>query len=347
MFKLRMSRKKPVQEMEVGGGTGDLSGCEPVRKVAVPSWDDGERIGEQAKRGIISSFSHRSRNRLLDLINSICQEDAPAERWRFVTLTYHQQDVTPRESKAHLQAFLKRLDRHCLQPVGAIWKVEPQRRGMPHYHLLILLPADHKTDVEAEREWFARAWVEITLGTPEQYRVHRHGGTGAAWQQLESWEHVAGYTGKYVGKVVNVPNESAWAKAGRWWGKVNADRLPIRVESVTFEDQEAVKSQRLSRRIAKAKARAEGFTLYLNGEVLKLQGSTWESRKSLRAAGCLVTSRRAWIRGGFGGRLYMEESESMRLLAYAKGIRVGWGTGQKPNMVVLGYDVPTPDQIPF
>jgi hypothetical protein len=330
-----MSRKKNLQEVAVEGGTENWGSEERIRQVKLGTWDDRERIGESCKRGTISSFSWRSRNRLLDLVNSINQGEAPSSRWRFVTLTYHKQDVTPRESKAHLQAFLKALDR-CFGRVGVLWKVEPQKRGMPHYHLLALLPASHVADLETEREWFATTWVRITSGTPDQRQVHLR---AEAWQQMEDWEHVAGYAGKYVGKVVNVPNESAWAKAGRWWGKVNADMLPINVESCVFTEQESYRIQRLMRKAAKAKARQAGFTLHLpSGEKLKMGFGTWASRKECRRAGLKVTHIKPWIRSGLGGRLYMLESESLRLLAFGHGMRVGWGIGDTPSNIVLGFN---------
>lgn len=347
LLKLRMSRKKPLQQVEVGGGTGDLSGVPQVNAVELHTWDDAERIGDNAKRGIISSFSYRSRGRLLDLINSIDQAAAPSERWRFVTLTYHKQDVSPRHSKKHLQSFLKRIDRHFGRS-GAIWKIEPQQRGMPHHHLLVLLPADHVADLEAEREWFARAWVEITSGTESQYLVHKYSGDKreAAWQQLESWEHVSGYCGKYVGKVCNVPNESAWAKAGRWWGKVNADLLPIRLETHTFTEDQSYRVQRLMRKAAKAKSRLQGFTVHLpDGEKLRLSASTWTTRKAFRRQGLRVTRQRPWINAGLGGRLYMLESESLRLLAFGVGMRIGWGITSTPSKTVLGFD--QTETIPF
>lgn len=311
-------------------------------------WDQGKAViaedGEQdeaPKRGTISSFSWRSRNRLLDVVNSIDQAAAPASRWRFITLTYHLQDVTPRETKAHVQAFLKRLDTFCGERVGAIWKLEPQKRGMPHHHLLVLLPESHQADVEAEREWFAKAWVDITNGTEEQYLVHRYAGARkdrrAAWQRLESWEHVAGYCGKYVGKVCSVPNEAAWASAGRWWGKVNADKLPIRIESHTFSQWESVRLQRLMRKAAVAKARQQGFNLVNNFEKVPLLNSTWASRKALRAQGVKLHHARPWIRGGLGGRLYILESESIRMMLFAQGVMIGWGKGDTPDKRVVGY----------
>lgn len=349
LLKLKMSQLKPVQQVDVGGGAWH-DAEDAVQTASLHTWDDAEKVGDYAKRGTVSSFSWRSRNRLLDLINSIDQSAAPSTRWRFVTLTYHNQEVTPRQSKAHLQSFLKRMDRHFGGRVGCLWKVEPQKRGMPHYHLLPLLPADHKADVEAEREWFARAWVEITSGTEQQYRVHRYAGCAtdkrAAWQQFESWEHVAGYCGKYVGKVCNVPNESAWASAGRWWGKVNADLLPIKIESHTFTERESYLVQRLMRKAAKAKARLKGFVLHTPTDKFPLHGSTWTTRKALRASGLKLTHTRPWINAGLGGRLYILESESMRLLAFGLGTRIGWGKGDAPNNVILGYNQP-PEIIPF
>lgn len=69
----------------------------------------------------------------MELIASILRD---AELPNFVTLTYPAKFPTVSRAKRDLKVFQQRLIRR-FPGSGGIWKLEPQERGAPHYHLLI------------------------------------------------------------------------------------------------------------------------------------------------------------------------------------------------------------------
>lgn len=213
-------------------------------KVKIP----GKKCSAGGRRGAITGFSAESRNRLLVLVNSIDQVKSKPELFRFVTLTYPKAAPTPREAKQHLHNVLRRFTRawgrHAL-----IWKIEPQRRGAPHFHLLLLM-GDPGT-VGEELIWWASNWVEVIgVDAAESLKVSQvHlGGVGnrPCVEVVNSWGAVSSYVGKYLGKVVNAnTNEDGWAFPGRWWGTRHAELLPITRSSVELPSVAAVKIKRV------------------------------------------------------------------------------------------------------
>jgi len=86
-------------------------------------------------RGRINSFSHKSRRRLMETVASVDRRAVAVPL--FVTLTYPSSFPTDYTVyKKHLDTFLKRL-RRAFPNVWAIWRLEFQKRGAPHFHILI------------------------------------------------------------------------------------------------------------------------------------------------------------------------------------------------------------------
>ena len=115
-----------------------------------------------AIRGDIRGWSRKSRARMisslseLDLAPLYMSADFPA----MVTLTYpgDWKTVAPDGAvvKGHLQAFFKRYRRSWGEDLKCIWKLEFQRRGAPHFHLLLVPPVgrageDRRRDFELRR----------------------------------------------------------------------------------------------------------------------------------------------------------------------------------------------------
>lgn len=108
------------------------------------------------KRGAIYEFSKESRLRLMKHL-------ARANRipdW-FVSLTYPREYPELSEAKEHARRFLyyviryhKRANARCY----VVWRVEWQRRGAPHFHLLVW--SDWKHPVSEARLIWNRAWAD-------------------------------------------------------------------------------------------------------------------------------------------------------------------------------------------
>lgn len=196
----------------------------PVRGV-VECWDGGhlvtvktgrvcERVGG-GRRGLCGAFSVASRRRMLRLMGTL-QNGAGA---LFVTLTYPAE--WPGEWarwKRDLDVFLHRLKRKY-PGAGVVWKLEPQARGAPHFHLLVF-------GVEfIPKEWLKAAWADVVDSGDELHRKH-----GAYVERVRDAKGVRSYTAKYLAKVPVAGLLEAsgvdWSKVGRWWGVRWAECIP-------------------------------------------------------------------------------------------------------------------------
>lgn len=160
-------------------------------------------------RGKVTSFSNRSRFRLIKFISKLNHyQDVPL----FVTLTYPLNfSVSYSDWKTNLDTFSKRFNYKF--PKGSfVWKLEPQKRGAPHYHL-ILFPGECLKDIKGFRNWLSRVWYEV-VGSGDL----KHKKAGVQADYSESWDKIRRYTSKYMGKTVN-QKDTIWGEGvGRFWG---------------------------------------------------------------------------------------------------------------------------------
>ncbi|MFZ7131965.1 MAG: rolling circle replication-associated protein [Eubacteriales bacterium] len=88
-------------------------------------------------RGGILGFSNKLRRNLLRFLQSIGWNTIPVERIYEVTLTYHSMPESGEVVKEHLRKIRKNiLDKY--RRTILIWKLEFQRRGAPHCHLIMI-----------------------------------------------------------------------------------------------------------------------------------------------------------------------------------------------------------------
>lgn len=140
-------------------------------------------------RGVVTKFSASSRRRMASLLMQIPIENlaqsgkrAKSAQLFFVTLTYGQRWPNDWERyKNDLRAFRERLT-YWLHEKGihysCIWKLEYQKRGAPHFHLLVYLTKPFR--VSSLLAYVASKWVNIAskdFDYPPEYiktmlRVH-------------------------------------------------------------------------------------------------------------------------------------------------------------------------------
>lgn len=161
-------------------------------------------------RGEITGFSRASRKRLLELAARL--DVSGVIRPKFITLTMRA-IVPPAVAKRWLDSWFKRLRRLC-PAASAIWRLEFQKRGSPHFHLLVFgLPHWDKLELQ-------RAWGEIINESRPFTRIDavRHGVRG-----------VITYAAKYMGKVPGVRSglDNVTYLTGRLWGVHNRAALPV------------------------------------------------------------------------------------------------------------------------
>jgi len=122
----------------------------------------GENLPTRGR--VMRSWSRRSKGRL---VRSVCHLDFRplfAAGWPvMVTLTYSRswevQAPTGKTAKRHLGSLRRSYERRFGFPPPALWKLEFQRRGAPHFHLLI--PVPHGVLLGEFRLWLSETWAAI------------------------------------------------------------------------------------------------------------------------------------------------------------------------------------------
>ena len=213
------------------------------------------------KRGRIKGFSFASRRRLMQTVARI-RLDAPLPM--FVTLTYPNKFPSPIESKRHLKIFIKRLLR-AFPDVGLIWKLEPQKRGAPHYHMLVYGVEEHDLFM-----FTVSAWYEIA-GDGDRRHLAFHLGalkkSKPCVQAVYSREGVMRYASKYLGKTFEV---AGWEGVypGQFWSVVQKENIPFGKDMVMYiTKKDAHVWMRYQRRFAKLKSRNySSLTTFCNAD---------------------------------------------------------------------------------
>lgn len=224
-------------------------------------------------RGRICGFSAAARRRLLEFMASIDRAATlPAQMW-MLTLTYPGVwSGDPIIWKKHLDNFLLRL-RRAWGDLGLVWKLEFQRRGAPHFHIILQMPLDAIAgmqkikefydakrnrnvriwtggDIGKMREWCSKAWYECVGSGDSDHLM-----AGTQVEPIESWEQCQSYAGKYLGKEVEllasdfalkVPeaNQSKNVSLGKFWGVRNKEQFKVTERQATCEWMEWIKIQR-------------------------------------------------------------------------------------------------------
>jgi len=164
----------------------------------------------------------------------------------FATLTY------PREWpgswslwKRHLDTWTKRV-RRKLPRAAVVWKLEPQVRGAPHFHLIIV--GVHFL----AKEWLSRSWYEV-VGSNDP----KHLDAGTNIQAVLSHRGVLAYAAKYTAKHQELP--ASWQDGvGRWWGVYGRANLGIVWEWVGLEQWEYFAAVRTLRHLVCRRQLARG-----------------------------------------------------------------------------------------
>lgn len=169
--------------------------------------------------------------------------DRHRRRPLFVTLTYPETwDPNPISYKRDLDTFWKRLRRGWWQAdkqgnaefvsaelASAIWRLEEQERGAPHYHLIIFGIR------YIDRLILSRFWREVV-----RYGGDDHEKAGTSIERPDFWEKAGSYVAKYIAKpstttpgtlIVDADNCAMPANVhwGRLWGVLGRKNLPTDV----------------------------------------------------------------------------------------------------------------------
>lgn len=183
------------------------------------------------KRGICKMMSSRSRRRVMNLFSMLIRTIVPL----FVTLTYPKDYPDSRDSKRHLQAFIKRLKRRWPE-FGYIWKLELQKRGAPHYHIFMWGVPRAKAYLI-----MSQCWYEV-VGSNDPWHAVR----GVKIEEIKSYKGVKSYASKYIAKR---DEQEVPEGLGRTWGYGGKIPLSEKEEYVITPQQAAMVLRYLRRRI--------------------------------------------------------------------------------------------------
>jgi hypothetical protein len=184
---------------------------------------EGDRSGG-GKRGEVKIFSAASRYRLFQQLHKL-----EFETVTFITLTYPAIFPTdPKVYKANLKEWRRRFEEKWGK-VQAVWRLEFQKRGAPHFHIMYLdcpfIPIEDMC-------WM---WKSVTHTMDMAHEI-----LGVDLKLITSSKEealIASYLGKYIAKVDERIQDGANNKRGRWWGRWNIiEEDPVEVE---ITDREA------------------------------------------------------------------------------------------------------------
>ena len=227
-----------------------------VRKILSPP------TNSKILRGNITRLSEKSRKRLLEFLISIPWENYDPDQVREVTLTYHENyPDNGKEVKRQLDNFRRDIMRKYPKSIF-IWKLEYQKRGAPHFHIILITKkveelGDYQVIKDGEIYFFDRVekkrievgerglrafvqekWSHHTKDSIEQFN------SGIEVEEVRKKESIAFYLCKYIAKDRKATKKEyqhevpEWFKnCGRWWGCYNKKLLNIRKKRVKLNNE--------------------------------------------------------------------------------------------------------------
>lgn len=217
-----MSKRSYRSEMTVvpaGSGRRAIAVEAQGMLLAIARLSDATTTLSGGVRGLVTGFSAGSRQRLIRKMARLRPDSV-----KFITLTYPARFPTPEIAKNHLRALMERFRRAC-PGMSAIWRMEFQERGAPHFHILAFnmpfLPFQE----------LRRVWREII----KKYFDGK--GPFVRIEKIKSQRGAMYYAAKYCAKIsreeadggggTTLFNNVTYLHAGRVWGVHNASKLPF------------------------------------------------------------------------------------------------------------------------
>lgn len=200
---------------------------------------------EKTPRSEIKTFSRDSRGRVLKIMASIDHDRMGNAA--YVHMTYpNEWPEDPLEWKRHLHNFRRELNRH-IPGMCAVWRLEPQKREAPHFHLLVWGGWVHM-------KWLAKTWYRI-VGSGDEKNLR----AGTSVTAMKSRRGAMWYTAKYLAKVEKGGEKQVFdLPVGRYWGVWNKERLLADRQTGEITESGAVRIVRVIRKYYESKNRRKG-----------------------------------------------------------------------------------------
>lgn len=212
---------------------------------------------ETKKRGN-ATFSRKSRRKLFNYILKLENRAG----FQFVTLTYPTHYEENYETwKKHLHQLYSSLRYHYPE-MGFLWKLEFQKRGAPHFHLLMFVPTTPpKTEF---RELIRSSWYRIVGQKSKSFRYY-----GTDVKEVKDIKSSGFYLAMYQCKDQYTRTD---IKTGRMWGIYGRSKMPMSeqgTEQLTETNYKLLK--RICRKWVAKQPNSRGYAIYLKNRVGSFQ----------------------------------------------------------------------------
>lgn len=269
----------------------------------------------------VTGWSRKSRANMVRTLGLVDFSPMFEDRSRLpamLTLTYPGDWLTVAptgaEVKRHLKAFRKRYQRAWGEQLRCVWKLEFQRRGAPHFHLLVV-PPHGEVDGLGFRAWVSQAWADIVAHPDlEQYRRHVLAGTGVDYAEglkAKDPKRVAVYFlkhGQFRAKEYQHEVPEEWQEPGKgpgrfwgYWGLEKVTRIVELDQDVATHAGRTLRrwsaAQQVTREVQRPRVRGGRViskypdTQGLAGAYLVASRSAPKYRKTRTRAGRMATNR--------------------------------------------------------
>lgn len=223
-----------------------------------------DELGKK-KGDLIDGYSRGSRNRFIKKLLSIDYKKMGTPL--FYTLTYPgEYSDDPKAWKRDLDAFFLRLRRRY-HGLCSTWRLEPQKRGAPHFCGFLWGCDDLKT--KDGKVWFSSAWYEVVRSGDQK---HLRAGTGIS-QELTIMTRIF-YMAKYQTKSDKGGTRQEFDyPVGRYWGVINRKKLAIQKEEFEVDRSLYFKLRRVMKKLLKKRPTKNRFREVAKGK----QNGLWVS----------------------------------------------------------------------
>jgi hypothetical protein len=148
------------------------------------------------------------------------------------------------EVKRHLNNVLTWLRRR-FGVVEYLWFLEFQRRGAPHFHILLDVEPMTRDRFELANYWsrgVAKKWPGLEGATPDdrarlQERMFRVAFHEKSWEAIQKSDGVSRYVTKYATKIEQKTVPKRYENVGRFWGVSRGVIVPDVAEEPVTEDE--------------------------------------------------------------------------------------------------------------
>lgn len=226
LFGVDLLPKEETYEIKFEARPGGVKLRVETRKAKIARLNAKQSQNSETVRGKITELSEKARKNMVMFCNDL--EGLGIESEFMTVLTYpknHEQYAEDgKEIKRQLNTFHMALNRYFKainKTYSAMWYLEFQTRGAPHFHIEFFNTGFLDEDIRQLRKWVASTWVRIVKPSNNEekqkmLKVHKHH-KATEKKRKTHW----GYAKKYAAKMQQKEVPEQFNDVGRFWGYWN------------------------------------------------------------------------------------------------------------------------------